>query len=115
MNALTSRIRVPDVGLDSSEDIFYTGLNLLFPDSPRNLHGDPGSYVIYASPEFGELELRLADPESRDERLLFAHHLWNSSLLLAEYTSHGRATQAVYRKHDFDVTKHKVLELGAGG
>ena len=64
-------------------DIFSTSLSLLFPDDVRNQHGEPGSTIIYSSPTFGELNLYLANPDHQEDRLLFAHHLWNAGVLLA--------------------------------
>ena len=64
-----------------------TSLTKFYPDAQPTFHGDPGSCIIYASKRYGDIKLQLADPEGRDERWLFAHHLWNSSVLLAELIS----------------------------
>lgn len=111
MSGLLSRVRLPDQEATSQEDIFNAGLDLLFSGDARASHGDPGSCIIYTSLEFGDIQLKLADPEGEDERLLFAHYLWNSSITLADLVS-----QAVGVPGDlWNVSGLKVLELGAGG
>ena len=110
MSRLNSRVRLPDQDAISSEDIFSASIDLLFPDTARVLHGDPGSYVIYASPKFGDIRLCLANPTGTDERWLFAHHLWNSRILLAEYIAQGQVSETTV----WDVSGLEVLELGAG-
>ena len=116
MTDLTSRIRLPDEGTSTtSEDIFNSGLEQLFPDSTLALHGDPGSRIVYASPRFGDIELTIADPEDSGEHFLFAHYLWNSSLLLAEYISQHEDELGKNGKTKWKVHRETVLELGAGG
>ena len=110
MSRLFSRVRIPDQEATSQEDIFNAGLDLLFPDDAQVSHGDPGSHIIYTSPRFGDIQLKLANPVGEDERLLFAHYLWNSSITLADFVS-----QAVAAPGDWNVTGLEVLELGAGG
>ena len=97
---LTSLIRTPPskTAPTSSKDILdETSLTLFYPDAQRTFHGDPGSKIIYASKVYGDITLRLVDPQGRDERWLFAHHLWNSSVLLAELIS-DEAVQAIDEK-----------------
>ena len=87
---LTSLIRKPSSKEPSEtpeEVLENTALTLFYPDAQRTFHGDPGSSIIYASERYGDIKLQLPDPEGRDERWLFAHHLWNSSVLLAELIS----------------------------
>ena len=87
---LTSLIRKPPSKAqdETPEDILdNTSLTIFYPDAQRTFHGDPGSSIIYASKRYGDIKLQLADPEGRDDRWLFAHHLWNSSVLLAELIS----------------------------
>lgn len=111
MSGLLSRVRIPGKEATSQEDIFNAGLNLLFPDDAQASHGDPGSYIIYTSPRFGDIQLKLVDPEGANERLLFAHYLWNSGITLADFIS-----QAVGSPGDlWNVSGLEVLELGAGG
>ena len=115
MSGLTSRIILPDQDVTSTtEDIFQASLDLLFSDSLRNVHGDPGSYVIYKSARFGDIKLHLADPEAGEERFLFAHHVWNASLLLAELISGGDPAGPYCRNEALSVKGESVLELGAG-
>ena len=66
-----------------SEDIFTSSLGLIFTDAAQDYHGDAGSSVIYSS-RFRDLKLRLADPEQKSERGLFAHYVWNASILMGE-------------------------------
>ncbi len=66
------------------EDLFSDSLSLLFPDDVRNQHGLPGSRLVYRSPAYGDIDLLLADPTQQDDRLLFAHYLWNAALVLAD-------------------------------
>lgn len=135
---LTSLIRKPPSKLhqETPEDILdNTSLTIFYPDAQRTFHGDPGSSIIYASKWYGDIRLQLADPQGRDERWLFAHHLWNSSVLLAELIS-NEAGRAMYEgeahdrdastivesdiQNDFErpgrwsVRGERVLELGAG-
>lgn len=113
MPNLTSLIQVipPDIE-ETPEDIFASAPGLIFTDDLRTQHGDPGSTIVYKSSQFGNIELKTADPESEDERKLFGHYLWNAGVKMAELI--GRA--------DFDGEDEKwsvkgrtVLELGAGG
>ena len=71
-------------GREAIEDVFSDALSLLFPDDVRNQHGLPGSRIVYRSPRHGEIELLLADPTEQDDRLLFAHYLWNASIVLTD-------------------------------
>jgi len=88
---LSSLIRIPTSETpESPEDIFTSALGLIFTDDTQNMHGDPAAGVIYKSKEFGDVHLTLANPVGEDERKLFAHYLWNASLLLGELM--GRAS-----------------------
>lgn len=137
---LTSLIRTPrDPNYKAApEDIYNTSIALFFPDAQRTSHGEPGSSIIYASKSHGEIELKLADPQGREERWLFAHHLWNASVLVAELITRDSRDDGHHSSHDenvntrrkaertgsvskaaagqglFDVREQKVLELGAG-
>ena len=111
---LTSLIRLPKLPPDprfAVEDIYSSSLTTLFSNDVQTQHGDAGSYVIYKSKRFGDLELRLTDPSLDYERQLFAHSVWNAGVQMAEYIS-GCAVGA--DKRSWNVTGHKVLELGAG-
>lgn len=135
---LTSLIRKPPskASVEAPEDILDdNSLTIFYPDAQRTFHGDPGSSIIYASGKYGDIRLQLADPQGGDERLLFAHHLWNSSVLLAQMISneadragraeseHGRDAHDISRterQHELEapgrwsVAGERVLELGAG-
>lgn len=110
MRKLTSLVRLPEDAGTDPEDIFESGVEQLFTDATRALHGQPGQNVVYLSNKFGEISLGLVDPQDRDERNLFAHHLWNSAILLAEYIS-GENDSA---SKEWDLKDETVLELGAG-
>lgn len=77
---LTSKIRVvlPSSDEETPEDIFSSGLEVVFTDHVRDQHGDSGAKIIYMSNEHGDLELSVPDPGNEDERRLFAHYLWNA-------------------------------------
>lgn len=110
MNSLTALISLPSLQEDDSpESIFASGAETLFPDHARNHHGDPGSYIYYQSSRFGRFTLHLGDPQAREERFLFAQHIWNASIQLAELIQ-GQIGAGI----SFSVQGHDVLELGAG-
>lgn len=53
-------------------------------------HGDADHSVVYTSPHLPKpLNISLADSKGDDDRRLFSHYLWNSSLLLAELIEAG--------------------------
>jgi predicted nicotinamide N-methyase len=98
---------IPPDSDEEPEDIFAFAAGLIFPDDTRNMHGDDRSVIVYRSPRFGDIELRNADPQSEDERKLFAHYLWNAGIKMAELISSEEDVQ-------WSVKGHRVLELGAG-
>lgn len=91
---------------DEVEDIFASTPGLIFTDDTRNIHGDPGSVIVYKSARFGDIALRTADPEKEDDRKLFSHYLWNAGILMAQLLSSNDS--------DWNVHGQTVLELGAG-
>lgn len=111
---LTDKIRVEQStsSADSPEDIFSESLPL-FPDETRNHHGDPDAVVVYSSTPFGDVRLRVAEPAGEQERMLFAHYVWNASVLLAEMIS-GLYEEYGGVRRSWDVEDERVLELGAG-
>lgn len=112
---LTFKIRLPEVPSNSAEDIYCNAVGLLFPDNLRTFHGDPGSHITYLSKRFGDMKLSLVDPHDQDERVLFAHHIWNSGIQMAEFISEASdSVQRGERDAGWDVTGHSVLELGSG-
>jgi len=110
---LTSTVEIPESLDSSSEDIFSSAIDLIFPDETRNFHGSSGSHVIYKSRQFGNVKLELAALESEDGRKLFAHYLWNASLLLAELLE-APISMSDIDGSTWDIREHRVLELGAG-
>ena len=112
---LTFKIRLPEVPNSSAEDIYSDAVGLLLPDNVRTFHGDPGSHITYLSKRFGEMKLSLVDPHDQDERVLFAHHIWNSGIQMAEFISDASdPTNDQERDRGWDVTGHSILELGSG-
>lgn len=106
--ALTDLITViPPDDDDDPEDIFAAAPGLIFTDDLRNMHGDDRSILVYTSKRFGDIELRTADPESENDRRLFAHYLWNAGIKMAELISQEDS--------EWSVKGEIVLELGAGG
>ncbi|KAI1336140.1 hypothetical protein F5Y15DRAFT_213382 [Xylariaceae sp. FL0016] len=132
--ALTSRIAFDDLSTtEEAEDYLGSSLGVIFPDDVMNQHGDADSSLVYTSPHLpNPLHIVLADPKAADDRALFGHHLWNSSLLLAEFVEAGTLglpysvgsdirvrgdgdTQpygSIVR--DFDIKELSSIELGAG-
>lgn len=111
---LTFKICLPEVPV-SAEDIYSHAVGFLFPDNLRTFHGEPGSHITYLSKRFGGMKLSLVDPHDQDTRLLFAHHIWNSGIQMAEFISDARdPAKEGERDRTWDVTGHSVLELGSG-
>jgi hypothetical protein len=75
---LTDKIQEVDGNSSASDptDIFEQSLFTIFSDS-RNQHGEPGQYVVYKSSVYGDVKLRLADPDP-DNHSLFSHFVWNA-------------------------------------
>lgn len=95
------------------EDIFSSGIAALFQDPTLNQHGTPGSRIIYRSPRYGDIDLRLADPDPGPDRWLFAHYLWNAGLILAALVEEEEEGPERDRG-GWAVAREKVVELGAG-
>ncbi len=110
---LMSSVEIPESLDSSSDDIFSSAIDLIFPDEIRNFHGNSGSHVIYKSRQVGDVKLELAAPESEDGRKLFAHYLWNAGLLLAEFLEDPVVTSDI-DVSTWNIRGHRVLELGAG-
>ena len=111
---LTFLIRKPPVPTEEPEDIYSNAVGLLFPDNVKTFHGDAGSHVIYLSKRFGDIKLNLADPHGQEDHVLFAHHLWNSGIQMAELISQATDPSVKSKDDRWNVTGEKVLELGAG-
>jgi hypothetical protein len=119
------------------EDIFRSSIGSIFTDDLQNFHGDdsPGTVIVYKSRIHGELKFRTAVVDGEEQRGKFAHHLWNSGVLMAELIG-GRGDSGVVlregeqqhhgeQKGDWwwiggdeekfwAVKNETVLELGAG-
>jgi EEF1A N-terminal glycine/lysine methyltransferase len=112
------------------EDFFAASLGVVFPDDVTNQHGDTGSSLLYTSPRLPKpLLIDLADPVGYEERKLFSHHLWNSSLLLAEFIERdtlgpsevdadaepvGGKPGSLGHGISFNVAGKHLIEVGAG-
>ena len=106
---LTSLIHLPEESNPSTEDIFSSALDLISPDGVLTLHGDPGSFVTYVSEKFGDITLRLAEPQTEQDRKMFGQYLWNAGILLAESIC-GMDGGSI----TWDAEGERFLELGAG-
>lgn len=115
---LTSRIIVPPPDNPEPEDIFSSGLNALFTDDTQSSHGVPGGTILYNSPAYGAITIRIPEHPDIDEgRLLFAHYLWNAAVLAASLIETASSSTDHLSPSDdnpFNVTRKSTLELGAG-
>lgn len=132
---LTLRLLHPHDPTPSAEDIYLSALETLFPDDTQQSHGVPGQSIIYRSPRFGDVYLRIpAHPDEEGGRTLFAHYLWNAGVICAEGIERGSGDGdgevveserrmsgeeddgGVVRwdKRFWDLRGLDVLELGAG-
>ncbi|KAK4945181.1 hypothetical protein LTR10_015607 [Elasticomyces elasticus] len=115
-----SRVCAPLRAAPESEDIFESALSNLFTDDTQNSHGTPGQSVVYDSPRFGKIALRIpAHPDVEEGRKLFAHYLWNAGVIAAdaiECASRDGVTdcQVQWDRRHWDVRGKRLLELGAG-
>ncbi|TPX15101.1 uncharacterized protein E0L32_004659 [Thyridium curvatum] len=88
--ALVSRIALSGPPATDPEDFLSDTLGVVFPDDVMNQHGDAEHGLVYTSPYLPKpLNLSLADPDQDEDRRLFSHYLWNSSLLMAELVEAG--------------------------
>jgi hypothetical protein len=128
---------------ESPEDLFGVFLPHLFPDDAPSFHGDPGQYLLYSSPRYGELEIMIPSypgqtgkkseevaiglekkegrNQAKEGRQLFAHFLWSAGMVVAEgvenadckATENDSAAQKEAREI-WSVYGETVIELGAG-
>ncbi|PYH43910.1 putative nicotinamide N-methyltransferase [Aspergillus saccharolyticus JOP 1030-1] len=124
-----------------AEDLFTAFLPHLFPNDAPQFHGDPGQYLLYTSPRYGNLTIQVPsypeqsgnassatqDPGSEapafpiesdssqleKRRTLFAHILWSSGLVVAEAVENAHAAHE-HVDPMWKMEGEKVLELGAG-
>lgn len=119
MATLTSRIYIKQSDRIDPEDYLWDSLGVIFPDDVTVLHGDADHPVTYASPHLSKpIELDLCDPTGED-RTLFSHHLWNASLLAAEFVEADTLglemkRNELHEKGLFDVKGLSTMEFGAG-
>lgn len=111
---LTFLIRKPQPADTTPEEIYSNAVGLLFPDNVLTYHGDPGSCVTYLSKRFGNIELSLVDPYDHGEHVLFAHHIWNSGIQMAEFISQANDPMKTEKVGRWNVAGEQILELGAG-
>jgi len=123
--ALTSRLSLIGPAESDPEDFLSASLGVIFPDDVTNQHGDPEHGLLYTSPHLPKpLRIGLSDPVGED-RELFSHYLWNSSLQLAELIEAGtlkldssvnasQTTTIGLPASAFDVKALSTIELGAG-
>ncbi|KAF3353788.1 hypothetical protein VdG1_07971 [Verticillium dahliae VDG1] len=123
---LTSRIALTGPPAESPEDFLSSALATLDPDDQPHIHGDSDHGLLYTSPHLPKpFTLSLADPATEQDRRLFSHYLWNSSLLLAELIEAGSLPSPLPHPTSgpsplgppssaFNVKGLATLELGAG-
>ncbi|PNH53054.1 hypothetical protein VD0003_g4343 [Verticillium dahliae] len=123
---LTSRIALTGPPAESPEDFLSSALATLDPDDQPHIHGDSDHGLLYTSPHLPKpFPLSLADPATEQDRRLFSHYLWNSSLLLAELIEAGSLPSPLPHPTSgpsplgppssaFNVKGLATLELGAG-
>ena len=113
---LTSRISVQGSKHETPEDYLSSALGVIFPDDITIQHGDSDQSLVYTSPNLPKpLYFVLSDPFHETDRMLFSHHLWNSSLLLAELIEKGEScVDGLGKDARFSVKGQSCIELGAG-
>jgi EEF1A N-terminal glycine/lysine methyltransferase len=127
--SIGSRVTLSGSPATEPEDHFSDSLGTIFPNDVTNQHGDNTHGLVYTSPHLPRpLKLTLADVTTDEDRCLFSHYLWNSSLLLAELVEAGTLhlpnpthpsaddgnAQCGQPWEDWDVTGLSTVELGAG-
>ncbi|KAK3940775.1 putative nicotinamide n-methyltransferase [Diplogelasinospora grovesii] len=115
MAALTFRIALTGPPASDSEDFLSDSLGVIFPGDVTIQHGDAGHGLLYTSPHLPKpLPIKLSEPQRDEDRKLFSHYLWNSSLLLAELIEAGTLKLPPQGTEEFDVSGLSTVELGAG-
>lgn len=118
---------------EDPEDIFSAFLPHIYPDDILQFHGDPGQLLRYESPLYGPLTImvphyptqggsqndRIASNSVDTGRALFAHVVWSSALVAAQYLEDAAAGSGIDGttspdRTTWSVKGHRVLELGAG-
>ncbi|KAJ5103805.1 hypothetical protein N7532_004334 [Penicillium argentinense] len=121
---------------DLPENLFESFMPFLFPEDTPPFHGDPGQHLLYASPQYGDLEIMVPSyPEQGEKskevaagqdgrveegRKLFAHFLWSAAMVVAEGIEDADSFQinpTDAKKDAYDIWNVKgesIMELGAG-
>lgn len=105
---LTYLLRSSENPSSSLPEVHSTTVGLPIPDNIKTFHGSPGKSIVYSSKRFGDIKLQLSEPENKDQHRLFAHHVWNSGIQLAEFVSDAQENGR------WSLVGETVLELGAG-
>lgn len=66
------------------------------------------------SKRFGKIKLNLAPSYEQQEHVLFAHHIWNAGIQMAEFISLATDDEVGEKDRRWGVAGETVLELGAG-
>lgn len=111
LSSLLRTIPKDEDNVPDPEDYFQASLGLIFTDDLRNSHGDPDTVVHYRSNGYGDLVFEVADPPASagTESSKFAHHLWNSGVLLGELVS-GRNEESTTRPHQEDWGQREYID-----
>ncbi|KAK4453132.1 hypothetical protein QBC34DRAFT_446525 [Podospora aff. communis PSN243] len=127
--SLTARLSLVGPQEADPEDFLAGSLGVIFPDDVTNQHGDSEHGLEYKSPHLPKpLQISLSDPKGDEDRNLFSHYLWNSSLQLAELIEAGtlslggnesqtlgdRVEDLAAPCSEFNVAGLDTFELGAG-
>ncbi|KAL4749687.1 hypothetical protein BDW72DRAFT_204569 [Aspergillus terricola var. indicus] len=114
---------------DDAEDPFSSLLPHLFPDDAPQFHGDPGQYLLYTSPRYGELQIMVpsypSQNQSEDRSKEIVEGLPRSdgqvnqveegaAMVVAEGLEQADTESGGSEDEFWKVQKEKVLELGAG-
>ncbi|KAK0626462.1 nicotinamide N-methyltransferase [Immersiella caudata] len=128
--SLTARLSLVGPQESDPEDFLVGSLGVIFPDDVTDQHGDSEHGLEYKSPHLPKpLHISLSDPKGDEDRSLFSHYLWNSSLQLAELIEAGTlglsgnkpqivvgdgTEQRAAPDSEFNVAGLDTFELGAG-
>lgn len=116
---------------EDPEDFLGESLGVIFPDDVLTNHGEASNALRYNSTYLPKpFYIRLADPDTEDDRRLFSHYLWNSSLMLAEFVEAGSLgvqlskplgcgggqtlVSGRFGEPHFDIRRLSTIEVGAG-
>lgn len=116
MRSLTECVQevyLDNVGEPEAEDIFASAAGALWTDDLVVSHGSDFSLTVYENDAITDIRLRMTKPGTHDASTrLFAHHLWNASILMSEKLTGKRLDTNEHGR--WRVKGETVLELGAG-